>query len=539
MKHLHFLFLVALPVSLLAQPAPVKRTDQPPIILLNGYQLICSATPVNSTDTFGRLEALLVETGREVRFFDNCMQGRVPIEVLGTKLGEYLSALRYEDGSPVEQVDLIGHSMGGLIARCYLSGRQEDGTYKPPFPKRVRKLITIGSPHFGAEFAGDAPDLQAAAMVPGTRFLYELATWNQLREDLRGVDALAIAGRSRDRAGDGLVSALSASKYFVTGVGPDRTRVISGCHTTGFGGLLLSCTLGERGIANINNNTHPSWQLITSFLSDDAPTLQDLFSAAEDTELSSQAALWLTYATAEDTLLSGDAITGQYAGQALKSYPESPALFVSRTPQGEGLIQISANGQPAVPFPVVLERGVRTLPLKEGPSIASIEMASTEDGVFATNGRILASDGRIRILGQNLGGLKEVHLNEDSALAIESAGDTEIVATVPRRDPGIARVTVMTETGKHSVNAFFGPVPARLTLTDRSKASWDAVAGATNYVIWIGTERGKSDILDLQQSIGFDLELPPLPVEKTVYFRLWTQAGGEWGYRDLVLPVPE
>ena len=188
------LLAIAITGLALAQKPLVKGTN-PPVVLLNGYQLICSATPVASSDTFGRLEQLLIESGREVRFFDNCLQGRVSIERLGEAFGKYLGDLKYDDGSAVESVDLIGHSMGGLIARCYLAGCREDGTFNPSFPRRVRKLVTIGTPHFGADFGANAPDLQAAAMIPGTRFLWDLRIVEQCSQ--RGADPQIRAGRLR------------------------------------------------------------------------------------------------------------------------------------------------------------------------------------------------------------------------------------------------------------------------------------------------------------------------------------------------------
>lgn len=43
-----------------------------------------------------------------------------------------------------DEIVLVGHSMGGLIARLYLTQHQ---------PKREIKLITLGTPHYGSEVA--------------------------------------------------------------------------------------------------------------------------------------------------------------------------------------------------------------------------------------------------------------------------------------------------------------------------------------------------------------------------------------------------
>jgi len=63
------------------------------------------------------------------------------IEELGGYLLQVLNLVRYDTGALVPQVDLVGHSMGGLIARAYLAGLQADGSLAPPQTPRVRKLV--------------------------------------------------------------------------------------------------------------------------------------------------------------------------------------------------------------------------------------------------------------------------------------------------------------------------------------------------------------------------------------------------------------
>ena len=92
----------------------------------------------------------------------------------------------------------------------------------------MRKFIEIATPNFGSFLAANYSALipngtQAAEMVPGSSFLWSLATWNQRGDDLRGVDALAIIGNAGywkssifastqlNNASDGVVSFTSAS----------------------------------------------------------------------------------------------------------------------------------------------------------------------------------------------------------------------------------------------------------------------------------------------------------------------------------------
>jgi pimeloyl-ACP methyl ester carboxylesterase len=101
-----------------------------------------------------------------VYLFDNCVEGaNQPIETLGVDLGNFLNGIKYDDGTQVPQIDLVAHSMGGLIARAYLSGLQTNGTYLPPYYTLVRKLVLIATPNFGSFAAGN----YAAGLQAGTR----------------------------------------------------------------------------------------------------------------------------------------------------------------------------------------------------------------------------------------------------------------------------------------------------------------------------------------------------------------------------------
>jgi pimeloyl-ACP methyl ester carboxylesterase len=531
--------LVLWAFALIATRVAGAQERQPLVVLLNGYQLICSNPLANSTDTFGRLEQLLRASGREVRFFDNCLQGRVSIERLGQALGSYLNALQYADGTPVEEVDLIGHSMGGLIARCYLAGRQEDGTYRPPFPKRVRKLITIGTPHFGADFGTTAPDRQAAAMIPGTRFLWELATWNQYQEDLRGVNSMMIVGRSRERSGDGLVSALSASAYFVSQLPADRTRVVPGCHTTGFSGALLGCALGEQGIANVTGESHPSWPLIRAFLAGDDDALRDLSSAENDTELRAQSSFWMTWTDeANRTLPATDFSalvrdSAETAAENLTATPNSPARILPRTRLRDTTLEVRAEGKDPLVLPLPLGRGVQTLAYKSGVAIARVEPASTEEGVYAGGARMVPADARLRIRGLGLESAERVELDGISLEILSQSADEGMTVRVQPREPGAAVLTVSGAASSHSIRVVFGPAPARLTMGN-GEVNWRPVAGASGYALWLGTEAGKSDIADSGLIKELFFRLPDVSANP-VFARLWTLFDGEWSYRDVVL----
>src|SRR5450755_3233902 len=172
-------------------PPDAKR---PPVVLLNGWQTgFTNTCPIaaSSSETFGNLATYLVQDGVPVVYlFDNCLEdpGQL-VETLGNDLADFLNQIKYDTGAQVPQIDLVGFSMGGLIARSYLAGLQPNQVLTPPTTTLVRKLVLIATPNFGSFAAGNAftvlPGSQSDELKPGSAFLWNLATWNQRTDDLR------------------------------------------------------------------------------------------------------------------------------------------------------------------------------------------------------------------------------------------------------------------------------------------------------------------------------------------------------------------
>jgi uncharacterized protein (TIGR03437 family) len=267
-----------------------SSATRPPVVLLNGWETgFTNTCPIaaSSSDTFGNLAQYLVTDGVPVVYlFDNCLEDQgQPIEVLGNDLAAFLKTIKYDTGAQVPQIDLVGFSMGGLIARAYLAGLQPGETLKPPTTTLVRKLVLVATPNFGSFVAGNyaniiTPGSQNAELEPGSTFLWNLATWNQRGDDLRGVDAIAVIGNAGSytaslysgtalaNASDGLVSLTSASLGFVAD-DATVTRIVPYCHVdpsafinTTLG--TLACSAG--GIANVNSTTHETGLIVRSFL---------------------------------------------------------------------------------------------------------------------------------------------------------------------------------------------------------------------------------------------------------------------------------
>ncbi|KOX17266.1 lipase [Saccharothrix sp. NRRL B-16348] len=80
-------------------------------------------------------------------------------------LGEHVERICEQTGS--DRVHVVGHSLGGLIARYYVQRLDGDA--------RVRTLVTLGTPHRGTLAAYLLPTSLTRQLRPGSDLLAELA----------------------------------------------------------------------------------------------------------------------------------------------------------------------------------------------------------------------------------------------------------------------------------------------------------------------------------------------------------------------------
>jgi uncharacterized protein (TIGR03437 family) len=384
-----------------------------PVVLVDGYHLICQSDNLVSSQDFGELEQRLTGEGVQVVFFPTCrFSGKPSIEDLGNALGTTVRGLN------TSQVDLISHSMGGLIVRSYLAGKQTpSGVFTPPTDPQVRKWVSIATPNFGALLpdiiSGFLPDLQAQELVAGSQFLFDLATWNQNRDDLRGVDTVGIIGNAGgiwpvQGSNDGTVAVTSASMSFVL---PDeRTRVLPYCHGAGIFTTILGFGCDAPPLARIQSDNPLSWRIIDSFLggSDD----------------------WKSIGRPP----SQDAYLSQFGGVLFEQRDslDRPTAapqdqnFVSKPPLTGG-------------YTVVID--------KPGPRIALIIPSAARLPVLSLAPRMLIS-----IYGYNLA--NSIVTVNGQALAISYAAENQINTLLPENIRGLAKLTVSNEQGQQTTNIF-------------------------------------------------------------------------------------
>ncbi len=112
------------------------RVYRPPVILVHGF--------LGATDTWAKLASHLRNHRFDARLGE-FYAGDESLEAQSLKLAQDTGELTMEyasHGAKLSKLDVVGHSMGGLIARHYVKG---SGGYQGD----VRKLIMVGTPNHG------------------------------------------------------------------------------------------------------------------------------------------------------------------------------------------------------------------------------------------------------------------------------------------------------------------------------------------------------------------------------------------------------
>jgi len=110
---------------------------------------------------FGPMRAR-IEEALDVATLDFTYRSSQSFSRVATDLASHIE----REGRRWDQLDLVGHSLGGLLARWYL---QELGG-----AERVQRLVTLATPHAGTRSARIAPGPLRAVLLPDNTIVRRL-----------------------------------------------------------------------------------------------------------------------------------------------------------------------------------------------------------------------------------------------------------------------------------------------------------------------------------------------------------------------------
>ena len=145
-----------------------RKKDQRTIVLLHGY--------VANKSNFYPLAAYLKLKGHKVLFYD--YPSRHGVEKAAINFREYLR--KHVKGG---RIDLICHSMGGVVARTYL--QLLGGS------RRVDKCITLGSPHKGTYNAYWIPTKVGDELRPDSKLIKKLHETQEMCKNVKVTSIVA------------------------------------------------------------------------------------------------------------------------------------------------------------------------------------------------------------------------------------------------------------------------------------------------------------------------------------------------------------
>jgi triacylglycerol lipase len=120
-------------VALVVATRPAPPPDGVPVLVVPGYG--------GDAGAVAALAAALREAGRDVRVVVPPDNGQAPIAEAAAALD------RAVERSRAAEVDVVGFSAGGVVARTWAADRDDEG--------RARRIVTLGSPHHGTALLND------------------------------------------------------------------------------------------------------------------------------------------------------------------------------------------------------------------------------------------------------------------------------------------------------------------------------------------------------------------------------------------------
>jgi uncharacterized protein (TIGR03437 family) len=458
-----------------------SNATRAPVVLLNGWEtLYTNACPVStdSTETFGNLAQYLTSDGVPVvYFFDNCAEDpNQPIENLAQDLATFLGTIKYDNGSQVPQIDLVAFSLGGLVARAYLAGLQPNQTLTPPATTLIRDLVLIAVPNYGSYLAANYASsiiggTQSAELIPASAFLWNLATWNQHGDDLRGVNAIAVIGNAGTyvnnltgatlaNASDGLVSTTSASLGFVA-QNPAVTEIVPYCQVdaSAFTNVNIAYDCTNPGIANVTDESQYTSEIVRSFLAGSTTWQTVATTPATDPYLSVDGGAFFALLNMTGAYVT-DLTQVIWGTLTLIGGEDAGTIFYNDFVAGSGMYEVTSASLGTIDCNEVTEVVGYVAPERCKLATAIVSIGPLE----STAARQVSPGSAITINGEEFGtlcnGCKVVATSAGStsgqSLSVSYWNDTTITAQLPASLSGLVNISVDGTLGNDSINIMVG-----------------------------------------------------------------------------------
>lgn len=155
-------FFALQPFGLMDPPQPADRILRRgrPILFVPGY--------LQTRTSFLFLAARLSSYGLGPLYSVNLASWDVGLDESADRLSARIDRILKATGA--RQLDVVAHSMGGLVTRL-AEGKGPAAGRRPP---RVRRLVTLGTPHHGTQIAHVLRGEAARQMRPGSELLARL-----------------------------------------------------------------------------------------------------------------------------------------------------------------------------------------------------------------------------------------------------------------------------------------------------------------------------------------------------------------------------
>ena len=267
--------VAALSMLIVLAPAADARTDTKGkrVLLIHGYQPW--GTPTSPCDMWGAMESSLQSQGftgplTSVGYYDAQVACDVSVIPYGSTSGHYppsggvhdryvsIRHLGYELAWMIHQrysrygetVDIVAHSMGGLVARYAVAQVQRGNPEFPP-SLLVEDVVTLGTPHNGSGLASWCWTTQCGDMSPGSSFLNWLRSYGWNPQGSGGTDWTNVGS-----VDDGTVSSSSA-----TDMGAAHKVIYQGSANIGHGDYYTSTSTAASAHVHYNDygGTWYSW----------------------------------------------------------------------------------------------------------------------------------------------------------------------------------------------------------------------------------------------------------------------------------------